>query len=227
MWGFWVDDQMVSRLPARLVVRHHAARLDGARRQPLVHHPLGDHHVRRREGRVDGGFVDRPLATDAGAGRQRAEGDVVREVGVQHRRLAGHRGLRIDHRRQRLAVDLDGVGGVPRHVAVAGHDNRDRIADEADGVHRHRVVFGRRERRTDRHRCEKLGDLRPGEDRLHPFQRLGGAGVDGPDPAVRDVAALEREVLHAGDLHVVDVGAAALDQARVLAALDALADELR
>ena len=28
------------------------------------------------------------------------------------------------------------------------------------------------------------------------------------------------------DLHVVDVGAAALDQARVFAALDALADEL-
>ena len=47
------------------------------------------------------------------------------------------------------------------------------------------------------------------------------------DAAVRDVAALEREVLHADDLDVVDVGAAALDQARVLAALDALADELR
>ena len=43
---------------------------------------------------------------------------------------------------------------------------------------------------------------------------------------MRDVAALEREVLHAEDLHVVDVGAAPLDQARVLAPLDALADEL-
>ena len=54
-----------------------------------------------------------------------------------------------------------------------------------------------------------------------------GAGVDRADAAVRDVAALERQVLHAGDLDVVDVGAAALDQARVFAALDALADELR
>ena len=44
---------------------------------------------------------------------------------------------------------------------------------------------------------------------------------------MRDVAALEREVLHADELDVVDVGAAALDEARVLAALDALADELR
>ena len=44
---------------------------------------------------------------------------------------------------------------------------------------------------------------------------------------MRDVAALERQVLHAGDLDVVDVGAAALNEARILAALDALADELR
>ncbi len=44
---------------------------------------------------------------------------------------------------------------------------------------------------------------------------------------MRDVAPLEREVLNAGDLHVVDVGAAAPDQARVLAPLDALADEPR
>ena len=45
------------------------------------------------------------------------------------------------------------------------------------------------------------------------------------DRAVRDVAALERQVQHAGDLEVVDVGAAALDQPRILAALDALADQ--
>jgi hypothetical protein len=41
---------------------------------------------------------------------------------------------------------------------------------------------------------------------------------------VRDVAALERHVAHAGELDVVDVGAAALDEARILAALDALAN---
>jgi hypothetical protein len=47
------------------------------------------------------------------------------------------------------------------------------------------------------------------------------------DAAVRDVAALEGQVLHADDLHVVDVGAEALDEARILAPLDALADQLR
>ena len=43
---------------------------------------------------------------------------------------------------------------------------------------------------------------------------------------MRDVAALERQVLHPGDLDVVDVRAAALDQARVFATPDAFADEL-
>ena len=44
---------------------------------------------------------------------------------------------------------------------------------------------------------------------------------------MRDVAALERQVLHADERDVVDVGAAALNEARILAPLDALADELR
>ena len=109
MWGFWVDDQMVSVSPARLVVRHHPGRLDGARRQPLIDHPLRDHNVRRVEGRVDGGVVDVPLSTGAGAARQRAESDVGRETGVQHGWLPGHRRLRIHHRRQGLVVDVDGV----------------------------------------------------------------------------------------------------------------------
>ena len=72
-----------------------------------------------------------------------------------------------------------------------------------------------------------FGDVGAGVDRFDAVHLLGGAGVDRRDRAVRDVAALERQVLHAGDLEVVDVGAAALDQARVLAALDALADQLR
>ena len=44
---------------------------------------------------------------------------------------------------------------------------------------------------------------------------------------MRDVAPLERQVEHADDLDVVDIGAPPLNQARVLAALHTLADELR
>src|SRR4051812_567491 len=44
---------------------------------------------------------------------------------------------------------------------------------------------------------------------------------------MRNVAALEREVLQAGDLDIVDIGGAALNQARIFAPLDARTDELR
>ena len=85
----------------------------------------------------------------------------------------------------------------------------------------------RRERRADRHRREHLRDVGAGVDGFDAIHLLGGAGIDRGDLAVRDVAALEREVQHAGHLEIIDVGAEALDQARVLAALDALADQFR
>ena len=43
---------------------------------------------------------------------------------------------------------------------------------------------------------------------------------------MRDVAAFEHEVLHAHELDVIDIRATPLDQAGILAPLDALADEL-
>ena len=85
----------------------------------------------------------------------------------------------------------------------------------------------RREGRADRHRPEDLGDLGAGEDRLDAVHGLRGARVDGANAAVGHVAALERQMLHAGNLDVVHVRGPALNQARVLAPLDALAHELR
>ena len=212
----------VQRLAARLVVRATTPRASmdlGASRWFTIHWAI---ITPAASTAVSSMSPWRPIQ---GTARQRAEGDVVREDGLQYRRPADHCCLWIDRRRQGLVVDLDGVGRVARHVAVAGHHHRDRIAGKADGVDRHRAVLGRREWRPDRHRRQELGDVR--EDRLHPVHRFGGADIDGPDPAVRDIAALEREVLHAGDLYVVAVGTASLDQAWVLATLDALADELR
>ena len=106
------------------------------------------------------------------------------------------------------------------------HD-RDRLAAVADRVHGDRAMVRRRERRPDRHRRQELRDLRAGEDGFDAVHRLRGAGVDGADAAVRDVAALERQVLHADERDIVDVGAAALNETRILASLGALADELR
>ena len=208
-------------------MRDDTARLDRRRRQALVHHALREHDVSRGKRLVNGAVVDLALASDAGTCQKWPDRPVVRKVCVQHRRPPGQRSLGVDHDRQRLVVDGDGVGRVARHVAVAGHDDGDRIADEADHVGGDRAMLRGGKRRPHRHGVEELRDLRAGEDRLDAVERLRGSGVDGQDAAVRNVAARECQVLQAGDLDVVDVGAAALDQTRILTPLDALANELR
>jgi hypothetical protein len=146
---------------------------------------------------------------------------------VDLRRLPGHRELGIDDRGQGFVRHDDRVGGVACEVPIRRHDHGNRLAGKADDVGGDRMMDRRGEGRADRHRREELGDLLAGIHRLDALHRLRRARVDRDDAAVRDVAALERQVLHAGDLDVVDVGAQALNQARVLAPLDALAHELR
>src|SRR5262249_49533940 len=81
--------------------------------------------------------------------------------------------------------------------------------------------------RGDGQRAEDLGDVGAGENRLDTFHGPRGARVDGADAAMRHIAPFERQVLHPDDLHVIDVGGPALNEARILAAPDALAYELR
>ena len=87
--------------------------------------------------------------------------EVVREVRVDQRRLAGHGQLGIDDGRQRSYSTDDGVGRVARDVAIGGHDDRHRLAGVAHDVDGDGTMRGRRERRADRHRAEELGDLLP------------------------------------------------------------------
>ena len=205
---------------------HDAAGLHRVGHQALVEHALRDHHFGLRKRAIDGAVVHLAVGRHAGPARDQRYGQVVGERLVDHDRLAGHRQLGIDHHRQRIVVDDDRVGRVTGDIAIGGHHHRHRLAGVTHDVDGHGAVIGRGEGRADRHRREQLGDLRAGEDRLDTLHRLGGAGVDRRDAAVGDVAALEGQVLHAGDLQVVDVGASTLDEARILAALDALADEL-
>ena len=228
------DVRILGRRPDRhrplagFEVRDDAARLHRIRHQALVHHALRDHDLGRSKGLVDRGVVHRAaIGADAGAARHQRHREVVGEVGVDHDRLAGHRLLEIDDRGERIDIDDDGIGGVTRGVAVAGDHDRHRFPGVADHVGGHGPMRRRGEWRADRHWPEHLGDLGAGEHRLDAVHRQGGGDVDRADAAVRDVAALERQVLHADDLDVVDVGAAPLDEARIFAALDALADELR
>jgi hypothetical protein len=213
---------------ARLEVRHHPARLHRRRRKTLVDHSLLDDHFCLGKRRLDCRIVDRAaIGAHAGAARHQRHGEVVGKVGVDDRRLAGHRLLDVDDGWQRVVRNDDRIGGVPRQIPILRDDDGDRLAGEPDRVDCDGAVLGRGERRADRHRREEFRDLRAGEHRLDTLHPLGGGGVDRTNPSVRDVAALEREMLHADERDVVDEGRAASDETGILAALDAFADELR
>src|SRR5262249_7879146 len=80
---------------------------------------------------------------------------------------------------------------------------------------------------ADRHRRQEFRDLLAGEYGFDPVHCGSGTGVDRADLCVGDVTSLEREMLHADEGDVVDVGATPLNQARIFASLDALSHELR
>ena len=130
---------------ARLVVRHHASRLHRRRREALVHHPLRDDDLGLGERLVDRRVVDGAGGAHAGAARHQRHRQVVREGGMNDRRLPGHRLFEIDDGRQRVVRHDDRVGGVARDVAIARHDDGDRLAAVADRVDGDRAMVGRRE----------------------------------------------------------------------------------
>src|SRR6185503_120404 len=104
-----------------------------------------------------------------------------------------------------------------------GHAHRDRFTDEADLAARQRRILGRLEAGQaelglDRSNIEVLGD----EDRRLRPRRL----ADGTDAGVGERAAQEGNLLQAGQRDVVDVAAAAAQEAGVLLAQDARADAL-
>ena len=65
------------------------------------------------------------------------------------------------------------------------------------------------------------------EDGLDALNRFCRADIDLENTSMRHVAALEGEMLHSHQRDIIDIGGAALNQARIFPALDALADELR
>jgi hypothetical protein len=128
--------------------------------------------------------------------------------------------LRGGHRRQRLVVDVDQFEGVVGDVGVLGHHAGDLLALHPDLVGRQHRLGVARERR---HPCQVvLGEQLAGDDRDHAGERLRRRGVDRIDPGVRQRAAQDRHVQHAGQLDVLDVVAPALQEPGVLLALDAL-----
>ena len=90
-------------------------------------------------------------------------GEIAVQAFMQHRLRRIERRERIDHRRQRLVVDLDQVERVLGEIAVGGDDDRDRLADIAHAADRDRPAFDRR-LDPDRKACRQRGYLVAGDD---------------------------------------------------------------
>ena len=189
---------------ARLERRRVAARVDDVARDDGV--GLGEGAV---GGRLVAGLPGRAREVVALAGLVVAD---QRRVGVE--RLAG-----VDDRRQRLVLDVDQLQRVVGRVLVGRDHERDLLALEADLVAREhglRVVGDRRHPRQAE-RLEVLG----GDDRGDVGVRERPRRVDRDDARVRVRAAQDGAVHHARQPDVVQVGALAADEARVLLALQA------
>ncbi len=138
-------------------------------------------------------------------------------VVADQRRVGVERLARVDDRGQRLVLDVDQRERVVGRVLVGRDHERDLLALEADlvaGEHGLRVVGDRRHPR-EAERLEVLGGDDGGDVRVRERRR----GVDRDDLRVRVRAAQDRAVDHPRQLDVVEVGALAADEARVLLAL--------
>ena len=195
-------------------VRDRAAAFDRAGVRARVVQLQPRDHVRLLEGPVGAlGVADFPVVDDV-AGLVFLV--VPDDGGV---RLAGLH--RVDDDRQRLVVDLDGLARVLGDVGVIGDDARDLLTLETHlvgGQHGLGVVGQRRHPRQ-----VAGGHHLAGEHQVHPGDLPRLAGVDPGDPRVRDRAAQDLHVQHAGQVNVVGVVALAADEAVVLAALAARA----
>ena len=142
-------------------------------------------------------------------------------VVADDRRALGQRLPRVDDQRQRLVLDVDRLARVLGDVRVVRDDAGDLLALEphlVGGQHRLGVVGqgGHPGQVAGRHHLA-------GEHQVHAGDLPRPAGVDRLDPGVRQRAAQDLHVQHAGQHDVVGVVALAPDEAVVLDPLAARA----
>ena len=155
------------------------------------------------------------------------EADVVAEIGVNDD-LAGERFLHVGDHRQLLPIGLDVLQGVLALRAGFGHHRRHRLALAAraldrDGELRRRFDALEMAEHTDP-RLAVLGDRAAVECRDHARLARGLRQIEALEPRVRVGAAEEHDVRQPRKAQVVDVSAAALQEAPGVRARDALAD---
>ena len=204
------------RQPAAAVLGEHSARLDRRAGHAMVDDPPLDDHVGLGEAGLEIAAAERPLA------------DLVGPELLVHERPALERGLGVGHDRQRVVLDDDVLGRVDHAVAVVADHERDRIADVLDLALGEDPVVGRVDldaRRDPGHRQAGLHvEVLVGVDGDDAVARHGRRRVDRDDLRVGLGRAHPRGPQLALKVDVVDVGALAGDQPRVLLAAQRPAD---
>src|SRR5258706_8585467 len=188
--------------------RDTAARLERHRCQPRVDHTDFEDLISFPERALDVATWDAP-----------GEGNVRPELRVREGRVLFERLLRIDHRRERVVVDVDKLECVPCNRSRLSDDDRNRVTDKVGArTGQGRVVwrFPARERRGARDCPQTVIHVWAGEDANNAWQLLRSVCVDRDYFRVRVWTAEEFRVEHTCDFQVVDVCRNALDEARVL-----------
>ena len=142
-------------------------------------------------------------------------GDVRRAIGCrvhaardhvleQQRRVLGHRLLHVDDVRQHLVVHVNEGERPVRDGGADRGDRGDRVAFVERLLARHDVArdvpeIDREPLGADEFK-RVVGQIRTGDHRLHPRQRLGARGVDGADTSMRVGAAQHPSVKHSGQI---------------------------
>ena len=192
---------------ARVVVGDRAAALDRRRVAARVVQLQRGHDVGLRERPLGGrGVADLPPVAGVVG--------LAFLVVADDRRVGRGRLLGVDDRGQRLVLDVDRLAPVLGDVRVVGDDDAHLLALEAHlvgGQHRLGVVGQRRHPRE-----VALGHHLAGEHQPDAGDLPGLRRVDGLDAGVRQRAAQDLHVQHAGQVDVVDVVAAAAHEPGVL-----------
>lgn len=154
---------------------------------------------------------------------------VVAELVENERRIRGESLLSRRDDRQFVVVDHDQLAGVLSHITAFRHHKDDRVSYEPNLVAGEGLVDRRAmafDLKVEVERLCEAFEVRGRVDGDHTRKGARGLDVHGHDPRVCEGAPDERGVHHPGQDDVVDIAAAADQDAPVLDPFDAAADEL-
>ena len=201
----------------RVVFGDRRARLHRVRHQAVVGDVERDHIGRSLESRIGGGFIADGPVVDHVAGRFR----------MQLRRARLNRIAHVGDGGQFLVVDATASAASRAWLLRLGDHDRDRLADEAHGLRRHRRPRAHLHRRAvlgmDHPAADQIADLvldqfLAGQHTDHAGHLERRRGVDRHHLGMGVRAADERGIGHAVQADVVDITALAGDEALVFLA---------